>query len=172
MNKKQNRGFTLTEMLTTLAITSIMTASAVPSMANLTDKMRLDTTIQNLSDGMKLSRSEAVARNTVVSICARSGASCAETANWSQGWLIFQDSNRDGTLNDGETVIFENGELKGGINIVQSGSSEALSWHPDGTANSSTTLTACTSDASDSLVLNLSGRIQRQHAAGNSCENS
>ena len=164
-----SKGFTLTELLATLAITSILTATAVPSMASLTDKIKVDTSIQNLADAMKHSRSEAVTRNTAVSICPRTGNSCSESGDWTQGWLIFQDSDRDGLLDEGEVLIFENAAIKGDITISQASASSSLSWLPDGTSQHSSTFTICSEHAADSLKLNLSGRVQRYNLENSAC---
>jgi type IV fimbrial biogenesis protein FimT len=73
-------GFTLLELMVTLAIMAIMMAVAVPSIRNLQSSIRITTTANSLSSALKEARSKALVSRRNVSFRAQSGS------NWSAGW--------------------------------------------------------------------------------------
>jgi type IV fimbrial biogenesis protein FimT len=82
-------GFTLVELLVTIAVVGIVTVVAVPSVQNLINANRLAASAEDLSAALQLARSEANRRNTVVTICATSnGTTCANTRAWNR-WIIL-----------------------------------------------------------------------------------
>lgn len=111
MNKNNYRstsGFTLIELIVTLAVFSILVAVVAPSFNAFTDSSRRASEVNIFSGALSFARSEAIKRNSNISICARtSGAeTCSATANdWKNGWIIFEDTNSDGILDAGETLL-------------------------------------------------------------------
>jgi type IV fimbrial biogenesis protein FimT len=84
-------GFTLVEMMITVMVMAILLAIAVPSFRNMVINNQVRTFGYNLYSSLLLSRSEAIKRNTNVTVCASSnGTSC--TGSWSQGWITFVGS--------------------------------------------------------------------------------
>lgn len=63
LKKGVTRGFTLAEMLVTLAILGILAALAAPSFSNLLINAQIRTAAQGLTDGLQLARAEAIRRN-------------------------------------------------------------------------------------------------------------
>jgi type IV fimbrial biogenesis protein FimT len=54
-----------------------------------------------------LARSEALKRNTRVTVCkSADGAACTNAGNWDQGWIVFDDPNGDAAVSAGETLLF------------------------------------------------------------------
>lgn len=90
---RKNRGFTLIELMITLAVAAVVLGIALPS---FTQMMRNNNSIaigSELSAALNYARSEAVKRSKRVSICASSdGLSCLAANNWGQGWLVFVDN--------------------------------------------------------------------------------
>jgi type IV fimbrial biogenesis protein FimT len=66
---KKNSGFTLLELLLTLALIGIVTAFALPSMRAFTQNDRLTTNINSMVGHLAYARSEAVKRSQQVSMC-------------------------------------------------------------------------------------------------------
>ncbi|MDM3871262.1 GspH/FimT family pseudopilin [Porticoccus sp. W117] len=88
-------GFTLIELMVTVAILAILVAVAVPAMTSFMNSNRLTAHTSALKQAIQYARSEAVAKNQNVSVCASSdGATC--TGAWNQGWIVRLDS--DGTV--------------------------------------------------------------------------
>ena len=66
---KKNSGFTLLELLLTLALIGIVTAFAVPSMTEFSKNDRLTTNINSMIGHLAYARSEAVKRSVQVAMC-------------------------------------------------------------------------------------------------------
>jgi type IV fimbrial biogenesis protein FimT len=109
-------GFTLVELLVTVAVLALLAAVAAPSMARLVDSTRLTGYSNEFLAAMYLARSEAIKRNTRAVLCKSSTAvACNVSGGWEQGWIVFHDPNNNGTLDAGETVIHQAHALPGGL---------------------------------------------------------
>lgn len=103
-----SRGITLIELLITLAVSSTLMSLAVPVYSDLTQNAQLTTQANLLLQNLVYSRSEALRRNMQVTMCkSASGISCSTdaTEHWDAGWLIFEDQDADGVLDNGEEII-------------------------------------------------------------------
>lgn len=85
-------GFTLIELMVTLAVAAIALGIAIPSF-NQTMRNNSSNALGNeFAAALNYARSEAIKRAKRVSICASSnGTSCLAANNWKQGWLVFVD---------------------------------------------------------------------------------
>jgi type IV fimbrial biogenesis protein FimT len=87
-------GFTLIELMVTVAIAAILLALAVPNFSGTLKASRTSSQIRELANALTYARSEAVARGQEVRMCPSSNqTSCGGT--WSQGWIIFLNPNED-----------------------------------------------------------------------------
>lgn len=84
----RNRGFTLVELMVTLAILAIMLAIAAPSFHDAIRNNRTQATANDLLTALQYARSEAIKRGEKIDVCRRNGNSCANATNWSAGWLV------------------------------------------------------------------------------------
>ena len=91
-------GFTLIEMLVTLAIAAVLMMVAVPSFLAFQRNSELTAASNTLLAAMNTARSEAMKRNLNV------GEQPVGTG-WGSGWLVFVDSDRNKAFTAGETVI-------------------------------------------------------------------
>jgi len=100
------RGFTLIELMVTVGVVAILAAVAIPSFSSMIQNGRQSSVYNGLISELNYARSEAVKRSTSVVVCARADdTSCATTAQWDDGWLVFVDTNRDGTIGAGEDIL-------------------------------------------------------------------
>lgn len=99
------RGFTLMELMVTLAIAAVLAGLAAPSISQFIVKNQMNGVANEFSSGILRSRNEAVSRNTCVTLCMSSTAANAAPActvagkNWQVGWIAFLntacDASRD-----------------------------------------------------------------------------
>lgn len=81
----------------------------MPSFSSAIQNSRLVSHYNALSASLTLARSESIKRASNVSVCAiesSGGDVCGGESDWSNGWLVFEDSGENqGTLDADEEVI-------------------------------------------------------------------
>lgn len=84
-------GFTIIELMVTLAVAAIVIGVAVPSFNTQIRNSRATGLAEQLVTTINFARSEAVKRGARVSVCASNdGLQCA--GSWNDGWIVFVDS--------------------------------------------------------------------------------
>jgi len=85
--KRAAAGFTLIEMMVTIAIAAILMALAVPSFTRFIDDNAIRGACEELRNSLSLARAEAIRGSRLVHVAP----ACA-TPSWSTGWAVFTDS--------------------------------------------------------------------------------
>ncbi len=92
----QPRGFSLYELLMTLALVGVLLGLALPSFSGIVARSRIHAEINALFHAIHVARKESIMRHKVVSICpSHDGLSCTPGRDWSAGWLMFENADRD-----------------------------------------------------------------------------
>ena len=86
MRTSLSRGFTLIEMLVTLAIFAMLLMIAIPSMRPFLQSQSVKNASMDINSTVALARSEAIKRNATVDVTANSAT------DWSQGWVVSQNT--------------------------------------------------------------------------------
>src|SRR5699024_6695395 len=93
---RRPHGFTLIEQIATLAVTAILAAIAIPSMARMIHRSATRATEDALFTAARLARTQAIMQGTHVLLCpTRDGLHCSGPMDWQQGWLVAADTDHD-----------------------------------------------------------------------------
>ncbi len=106
---RYSTGFTLIELLITLTLASIALSIGIPSLQQTLNSNRLTTQANSLISSFYNTRSEAIKRNTRVTM-RKSGN------DWKDGWIIFTDGNNNALFDTalGEELLSQSSALTGG----------------------------------------------------------
>jgi type IV fimbrial biogenesis protein FimT len=90
------RAYTLYELLLTLTLVAIIVGLGLPSFAGVAARNRLHVEINALFHAIHLARKESIMRRRVVSLCpSLDGLTCEPGRDWSTGWLMFENTDKD-----------------------------------------------------------------------------
>ncbi|GMR08138.1 MAG: type IVa pilus pseudopilin TppE [Gammaproteobacteria bacterium] len=134
------RGFTLVELLITVAILAIVLTIGVPSFRDFIQNNRLRGITNNLVLDINFARSEAVKRGTQVILCrsaapAANPPSCGGTAEtWTTGWIVFASQDSDTSYTNGTDILIKHTPAATtGITIIANSEADAyLAFNSDG----------------------------------------
>ncbi|MBZ4192818.1 MAG: Tfp pilus assembly protein FimT/FimU [Candidatus Contendobacter sp.] len=166
------KGFTLIELIITLAIAAIVMTIGVPAFQDMIRNNRMIAQTNDFISALSFTRSEAIKRGRPVVLCKSSGgAACATTGPWDQGWMIFVDTNNNAAVDAGEEILRIHDALSGGNTLVGNSnvvtyisySSDGVSRLKNGGTFQSGTLTfgLCNSShQQNTIVINETGRAR------------
>lgn len=134
------RGFTLVELMITVAVLAVVAGLAAPLFAGVINGNRLTSTANELAAGIQSARMEALRRGVRVSLCqSTNGTTCSTTSPW-RGWLVFADANGNNAPDAGE--ITQVGTIEAPLRVTNSSNlaNARLTFRADGIAYSADTL--------------------------------
>lgn len=106
MKTAPHGGFTLIELMVTLAVAAILLSTAAPSFVMLIANNRAASAANDVLASLHFARSEAVKRAADVSLCPSSdGAGCIDGTSWADGWILFVDTNGNQSRDAGEELL-------------------------------------------------------------------
>ena len=90
-------GFTLLELLMTIAIAAIVATLGIPSFQYVTNSNRVAGEVNGLLGDLQFARAEAIKEGQPVTVClSKGGTTCDTTGSaWQSGWIVY--SNPAGT---------------------------------------------------------------------------
>lgn len=99
-----NRGFTLLELLITLALVCLLVGLATPSLKSFLDGHEGTQALRTITEFIVLARSEAATNVRGVTLCpTTAGKECG--GKWANGAMVFLDRNFDRELNQDDRVL-------------------------------------------------------------------
>ncbi|GAA0692955.1 hypothetical protein GCM10009104_20230 [Marinobacterium maritimum] len=153
-SRKRHQGFSVIEMMVAIAVLSIIVGIGIPSFKSMMDRSRIDAAADDLADGLRYARSEALQRNTKVTLKdAGSG--------FVSGWSVVAGSDtlrKNSGMSSGVTTshVDGNGVSKGDI-----------SFDGRGVASASTQIQVSYSGLQRCIKLTLSGSVRQSDGACN-----
>jgi type IV fimbrial biogenesis protein FimT len=104
----RNYGFSLLELLLAIAVAAIILTLGVPSFGALKARSAQRVELDALFPAVHHARKASIMRKQVVSLCpSRDGTTCSPGRDWSGGFLVFANSDRDEPpeLDAGEVLL-------------------------------------------------------------------
>jgi len=136
-------GFTLLELMVVMAVLGVLLTTAVPSFKESMDRNAVTAAANNLLSSILLARSEAVKRETTVTV--------AKDSTWRQ-WNVFIDTNSNHAHDAGETLLGEFSLNSGDLTVKGTGKLvSSLSFNSRGRTTESL-------DSGDKLIFTQGGQ--------------
>ncbi len=149
---RTEQGFTLVELLITVAVLGILTALAVPSFREMMDRNAVTTTANDLLSSILLARSEAVKREQPVIFSGNAGFTT---------WQVAADTDGDGT---GDVTLLQHNRESNHVGIAANNST-TITFNTRGRANltaNSDYFTISKNDATRWVCFSATGRPRVQ----------
>lgn len=143
VRRGKRRGFTIVELVLTLALFAVLVTVAVPGFRDYILQNRVKTGAQELFTALLYARSEAIKRNDDVYIYPNGGGS----GDWQDGWVITTDSTKGyGDCQTDQTDCLRMQQPLAGIAITTGAAS--VTYDGTGRAAATASFAVCDSDAS------------------------
>ena len=163
----KTRGFTLLELMVTLAVIGIVALVAIPGMRALVNHSRLTGGADNVVSAMQLARIEATRRNRSVWVCPTASASsdtCSSGTTWTN-WIVVEPTN----ANTADRVIRRDVTESGGLQF--SGPSAGIRFRPSGLIDAAASVTVCMATTQPAenrrvVTVNMSGSVTTTRVNG------
>lgn len=159
------RGFTLVELMVTLMVAMILVVFAVPGLRDFVMNAQLSTQANEFVTSIQLTRGHAIKQQRDAQICVSttwnsSPPTCTGGTDWSVGWVVWVDQNRDGIL-DATEVIRVNEPLDGDA-LFTSTASTAFTYDATGMVSAGDTLLLCDNRSDElgrTITITPAGRV-------------
>ena len=142
-------GFTIVELMITLAVVAVVAALAAPNMRSFILNNRLTSTNNELLRSIQTARAEATKRQQNVVLCTSADPTAAPTATAPscsktgiKGWIVFQDSNGDWDRSGATEELIETHTFESDAMYLVADGSKRVSFAATGFANPSGTTPA------------------------------
>jgi type IV fimbrial biogenesis protein FimT len=161
------RGFTLIEILVTLAVATILMGMAVPAFNSFVLNDRDVGQINSLVGSFNYARSEAIKRasaNGIIVCPSADGATCSGTA-WSGGWIVLD-------LNplDPAPLVLQTVPAQSGTNTLTGvGAAAGITFLTSGLVTAPLTIRVCDTRGANfarDVEVNVTGRVAASQTAG------
>lgn len=171
----KQRGASLIELAVGLTVMFFLLLAAGPGFGDVLTNWRLDSEINRLANTLELARLDAITRSQSVVACPvvpiGKTVTCAgpQRNNWSAGYFVFQDFDKNGTFNPKRDQALETeSPVRRGLKLVRTTQRQGrnkIEFLPDGRLKGANAgvFALCDEEtglAARALMVNLTGQIQ------------
>jgi type IV fimbrial biogenesis protein FimT len=129
---KFERGFTLVELMYTVAVAALVLGIGIPAFTETIRASRMTASVNTVVTAMHVARSEAVKRRARVTLC-RSNTDADPTCDaGGMGYIVFVNTADDQTFDAGDTLIKAGPWLADGITVKYDGLPSYVSYTASG----------------------------------------
>lgn len=139
-NPNRCDGFTLIELMVTIAVMAILLGIAVPSFNNATLNSKLRSYAYSLSNSATHARGEAIKRNAPVTLCVSSSGTSCGTGSWEQGWIVLFDRSED---DGGPLVLHRQESLPTDLKVIEEDDNDEITFRSTGVGATLSAFTVC-----------------------------
>ena len=168
---KRHRGFTLIELVTTVAIVGILAGVGTPSMLGFVERQRASAAVGSLMTHMAQARMTAITQRHNAVLCpSANGRHCDPGHDWSGGWMLFtdEDGNRKPDA-AGDVLRVDQDPTSRHLRVVSTRGRQQLRYLPDGrSAGSNLTVSVCNhrGEVLARVIVNNAGRPRSERPKG------
>lgn len=147
-------GFTLIELVVTLAVVAVLSLIVAPSFRGTIQNSRITGLTNDLLSDINVARTEAVKRVVNVGICMSASGTTCDGSSWTGRRIIFIDANNDGAFTPGtpaNEVVLRVREPLNNNTLTSATAPNPIIFGPRGLPMSPNTTVALTSPINFSL---------------------
>jgi len=140
VHRQRSTGFTLIELMVTVAVLAIVLRFAIPGMNDVILSNRLTSYANDFVSSALLARGEAIKRNRTVTLCAVGAddpPTCATSGGWQQGWMVADRADPANPI-----VIRRQAALDTGYQFLNAATT-TIEFRSTGLPNTALTMTLC-----------------------------
>lgn len=145
---RRQRGVTAVESLIAATLGVLLLGLGTASMLALAASEQQSAGARALVASLEFARSAAIARRVPVAVCGvdshgvqrplREIRCAAQAQPWAHGWAVFEDANRNGRIDAGETVLYGESVPRFSVSAFAVAPVAAVSFRPVGALDHAT----------------------------------
>lgn len=159
-------GFSLLELISSIAIMSILVGVGLPFLSDVMDRQNLNSDSIAIRRALSYARMTAITRQERIIVCHWNGAdgcsgnSARYSYQWTNGLLIYNDPDENKTLDPLDETVLRVIPFTGQTEIHW-GKGEVVAFRNDGQSPGyNSTFTLQSGDYESSLILSMTGRLR------------
>jgi len=162
--RSRQSGATLIEQIMVVVILGVLAAIAMPSLARLVQRNRVQVAQMDFIAALQHARGIAITSGKPTLFCpSADGAHCSGNTRWESGWLIGHDQDRDGQP---DTAALRTRIGYSGITVLGDKGRQFVRFRSDGSASGTTnTLRFCSRGRPDQALVVAISNVGRIRAA-------
>lgn len=166
----RTRGFTLIDLMITLAVAAILLTAGVPALSGFIAAQRITVTSNLLVTDLNFARTRAITDYDHLVMCpSLDGQTCTGGNRWEHGWIVYIDRNREWAPDDDDDLLRVS-EPRESVEIrstrLHSERWQGVRFSPDGQAQGyNLTVTVCDParpERTRDVVVYRTGRVRSQ----------
>ena len=169
-------GFTVIELMITVALAAVILTFGVPAFQGLMERNQLASNINSFISSLALARSEAVKRKQTIAVCATiiNTLDCrTDNGGYESGWMVFVESvNVNGVRDNDEEILWVHEALDNNLTLRgNSNFQNNIQYASSGRSTNAGSVALCKDNAVNKarlIIINTAGRVRlAKHNASN-----